>query len=494
MRLWECVPTIGGVPFGALHGAGTIIKLADLAHRSSLGGRLEELHGRTVLIAAHDQLAAALAFIELDGVARRIVLCPPGVAREHLPGVIESSGADACIRDASGFATEGLGIPLCVTVQLPLGGEIARRGSHETTSREMGAHDTEWVLLTSGTTGAPKLVLHTVASLNSALVREPRPLEPLVWGTFYDIRRYGGLQIFFRALRVGSLVLSSPGESTPEFLSRAGSLGVTHISGTPSHWRSALMSGATGRISPRYVRLSGEIADQAILDNLRVTYPNAQIAHAFATTEAGVAFEVGDGLAGFPASLVGTAAAAVAGEGTGTRASAGSNPGAESDVELQITSDATLRIRSPGNAIRYLGEGAPSLKAPDGFVNTGDRVELREGRYYFVGRSGGIINVGGLKVHPEEIEAVINSHPWVRMSLVRARRSPITGALVAADVVVSDRVGVGGRGERPSEEALSQELLELCRRQLEPYKVPAIIRFVPALEVSASGKLVRPNA
>ena len=50
------------------------------------------------------------------------------------------------------------------------------------------------------------------------------------------------------------------------------------------------------------------------------------------------------------------------------------------------------------------------LTDSEGFVDTGDMVELRGDRYYFVGRRGGIINIGGLKVHPEEIEAVINRH------------------------------------------------------------------------------------
>ena len=63
------------------------------------------------------------------------------------------------------------------------------------------------------------------------------------------------------------------------------------------------MSGETALISPEYVRLSGEVADQAVLDNLRAAYPHARIAHAFASTEAGVAFDVNDGLAGFPAEL-----------------------------------------------------------------------------------------------------------------------------------------------------------------------------------------------
>ena len=80
---------------------------------------------------------------------------------------------------------------------------------------------------------------------------------------------------------------------------------MTHISGTHSHWRKALMSGGVNAMAPTYVRLSGEIADQAILDHLHRTFPASNIAHAYATTEAGVGFDVRDGKAGFPASLIG---------------------------------------------------------------------------------------------------------------------------------------------------------------------------------------------
>ena len=132
------------------------------------------------------------------------------------------------------------------------------------------------------------------------------------------------------------------------------------------------------------------------------------------------------------------------------------------------------------------------MKDANGFVNTGDRLDLRDGRYYFMGRSGGVINVGGLKVHPEEVEAVINAHPWVRMSLVKARRSPITGAVVTAEVVLDDSAAEGSR--RPPDDTITNDIIERCRRILPSHKVPAMVRIVPALKVSASGKLVRPNA
>jgi len=460
MWLWGSLTASGAPPSGCLHGAGARIELATLAGASSLGEGLEALRGRTVLIAAGDPLTAALALIELDGVARRMVLCPPDLSGAHAPAVMRDSGADAYLTDAGADAgaaavrgLEGLHVSAGPALQA-LG--LARRHSH----------DTEWILLTSGTSGAPKLVQHTLASLTSAFSAEEA--SPLVWGTFYDIRRYGGLQILLRALYHGSLVLSSAAESTADFLARAAAAGVTHISGTPSHWRRALMSGAAARISPRYVRLSGEIADQAILDSLRRAFPQAIVAHAFASTEAGVGFEVRDGLAGFPAALVGA-------------------PGAAVDIDV---AGGTLRLRSAGNATGYLGAHAPALKDSDGFVETGDRVELRDGRYVFIGRGGGVINVGGLKVYPEEVEAIINAHPGVRMSLVEPRRSPITGAVVTAQVVLIEGAAAGARAE----ELLKGEIMQACRRQLAAHKVPMSIRIVPALEVSASGKLVRPDA
>jgi acyl-coenzyme A synthetase/AMP-(fatty) acid ligase len=158
-------------------------------------------------------------------------------------------------------------------------------------------------------------------------------------------------------------------------------------------------------------------------------------------------------------------------------------------VDLKVV-DSTLRVRSSRTAERYLGENVPVLRDAEGFVDTGDVLELREGRYYFQGRRDGVINVGGLKVHPEEVEAVLNGHPQVRLSLVKTKKNPITGALVVADVLLqapSTPVGAEAR-------ELAQVLTRYCRDSLAPYKVPAAINFVPALDVSETGKLVRRHA
>jgi len=427
-----------------------------LARGTSLGGRLVELAGRSVLVATSSQLTAALALIELDGLARRLTILPPDTATDHLGALIAGAEVDAVVIDD--------GSPQCEAFKLPVR-VVCTPHIVPITQRPSARLQTEWVLLTSGTSGVPKLAVHSHNSLAAPIAAGRRPDGAVVWGTFYDIRRYGGLQIFLRAVIGGaSLVLSSAGEPLADHLARLARHSVTHLSGTPSHWRRALMSPAIRKISPRYVRLSGEIADQAVLDSLRTVFPEAGVGHAYASTEAGLAFEVSDGLAGFPVALMEH-------DGDG--------------VEMKVV-DGSLRIRSPRTASRYLGTQHAALLDGDGFVDTGDIVERRDDRYLFAGRRGGIINVGGLKVHPEEIEAVINRHPQVRMSLVRPKRSPITGAIVIADVVLRSECGHTGAALQ-----VKDDILALCRAALPRHKVPAAITFVPTLEVAATGKMAR---
>jgi acyl-coenzyme A synthetase/AMP-(fatty) acid ligase len=453
--LRDAIGVGGTLPLCYLIGAEQRTALIDLLQGSAIASGVENLRGRSVLIASADPFLVALALIELDGLARRVTLYPPDLALEQLPYVMCYAEVDAVVSDGGFLSGASVGAAqhaLCTPRLVPR--------VHASQERL----PTEWILLTSGTTGRPKMVLHTLASLAGAIGVGESPTG-VVWGTFYDIRRYGGLQIYLRAvLTRSSLLLTGPQEPVANFLRRAGEAGVTHISGTPSHWRRALMSPEAHGIAPRYIRLSGEIADQAILNSLRSFYPDAKISHAFATTEAGVAFDVRDALSGFPACML-----------TGT-----------SGVDLKVV-DATLRVRSGRTAERYLGENPPALKDPEGFVDTGDVLKLRDGRYHFQGRRDGVINVGGLKVHPEEVEAVLNRHPQVRLSLVKTKKNPITGALVVADVLLKDPSTPEGEQAR----ALQQSIKQFCRELLTPHKVPAVINFVPALAISETGKLVR---
>ena len=424
------------------------------AGTTCLGGAAPQLAGRSVLVATSGQIAAACVLVELDGLVRRLVVAPPDLRPDDLAAFCEDAEVDAIATDRPDLRSfQGLQLaPVALPAPAP----------HPNPAR---TEDTGWVLATSGTSGRPKLVAHTLAALTDAIAQAPPGAAPRVWATFYDIRRYGGLQIFLRAIFNGTdLVVSAPDETLGDHLARLAAARVSSISGTPSHWRRVLMSGQRGAFAPSYIRLSGEIADQMVLDALGEAFPGAAVSHAYASTEAGVGFAVDDGREGFPAALL-------------NRETNG--------VALKIE-DGTLRLRSTRAASNYLGTAAAPLKDVDGYVDSGDLIEIRDGRCFFVGRRGGIINVGGLKVNPEEVEGAINAHPDVRMSLVKARRNPLTGAIVIAEVVVRDGVR--------ADEVLKAAILDLCRQRLPVHKVPALLKFVPALPLTAAGKLSREPA
>ncbi len=440
---------------GALIGGSLRVPFAHAAACRASARAAAAYAGASVVLALADQLRAALALVALDGVAARIVLVPAGEAAVHLGAIVTAAGAGHVIEDW----------------MLPGEDEAAALPAP-------AACQTEWVLLTSGTTGVPKLVVHTLQTLSAHVAAQHGPgragnRTQHIWGTFYDTRRYGGLQVLLRALIQGqALVLPGAAMTLPAFVTHAAAHGVTHLVGTPSHYRQLLMSGLAGRLRPDYVRLSGEIADQAILNRLRRCFPHAEIVHAFASTEAGLAFQVSDGRAGLPADYATVLV-----------------PRVEAEIRGQ-----DLRIRSPLNALGYLDRTRSPVTAEDGFVETGDLLNLQDGRYHFAGRRSGQVNIGGRKVHPEEVEAVLYEHPAVDICAVWARRNPITGAVVAADIMCRPDI----QRRIDSRELLVCDLVEdvqsFCRTRLQAHKIPVSISFVRSLDLSRSGKLARLHA
>jgi acyl-CoA synthetase (AMP-forming)/AMP-acid ligase II len=129
--------------------------------------------------------------------------------------------------------------------------------------------------------------------------------------------------------------------------------------------------------------------------------------------------------------------------------------------------DGVLWIRSPSAMLGYLN--APSPFDPDGWFNTQDLVES-EGEYIrILGRKSELINVGGEKVHPTEIENVVLQLDNVKDVTVRGQPNPITGEVVAAEITVLVP-------EDP--DSLKRRVRQFCCARLEPYKVPAVIDVV----------------
>ena len=145
--------------------------------------------------------------------------------------------------------------------------------------------------------------------------------------------------------------------------------------------------------------------------------------------------------------------------------------------------DGVLWIRSPSAMLGYLN--APSPFDPEGWFNTQDLVE-KDGEYiHILGRRSELINVGGEKVHPTEIENVLLQLDNVKDVTVRGQPNPITGEVIAAKVtllVPEDLDAFKGRVRR------------FCHARLERYKIPAIVDVVVEDHHSARFKKSRMRA
>ncbi len=132
--------------------------LTNILEQTCLAGRLGALSGRSVLLAAADQLISAIAMTEIDGVARCMLLCPPDLNADHVNDLIEDAEIDAVVTDQPARWADA-GVDLVVADRTP-----ARSAAKSTTE-----HATDWLMLTSGTSGVPKIVRHTLEGLGDLL-------------------------------------------------------------------------------------------------------------------------------------------------------------------------------------------------------------------------------------------------------------------------------------------------------------------------------------
>lgn len=140
-----------------------------------------------------------------------------------------------------------------------------------------------------------------------------------------------------------------------------------------------------------------------------------------------------------------------------------------------------LAIAGPGMFDGYL---QPPTRREDHlngkWFMTGDlATKSEDGLITIKGRKKSMINVSGNKVFPEEVEAVLNNHPDVRLCRVYGGKHPLLGEVVEAEVVSTS----------PNPD--TEELIRFCRDQLSTYKVPQRIAFVDALNMTATGKVKR---
>jgi long-chain acyl-CoA synthetase len=117
----------------------------------------------------------------------------------------------------------------------------------------------------------------------------------------------------------------------------------------------------------------------------------------------------------------------------------------------------------------------------DGWFFTGDIGRMDEEGYFFLqDRLKDMINVGGLKVYPAEVENVLHRHQAVAEAAVFAAADPVLGESVRAHVVLS-----------PGQQTTVEELAAFCREHLADYKVPSSMSFVESIPKSPTGKILK---
>ena len=142
-----------------------------------------------------------------------------------------------------------------------------------------------------------------------------------------------------------------------------------------------------------------------------------------------------------------------------------------------------LMMRGPIVMMGYYGNERATREAiePDGWLHTGDLATMDEdGAVFIVDRKKDMINTGGFKVFPAEIERVIAAHPSVAMVAVGGQPDELKGEVAKAYVVL-----------KPGAAPDAESILALCRAELAAYKAPRAIQFVADLPKTSTGKIMR---
>ena len=429
--------------------------------------------GRELLVAPDRRLTYAdgaaraqeLALALRDAGLRRFGIAGTDPADTVLLLVAASAiGAEACVypagdRAAADALATALGHDRYVTPDGDASGTALPLGTLTGGAGELPAPATDPVLiLTSGTTGAPKGTRHRW----SRLLATARPEDGTGqrWLLAYNTSQFAGLQLILHALVSGATIVVPASVQPRHAVDAMRTAGVTHASATPTFWRFAthlLREPGTVRPPLQQITLGGEAIPEAVLVELHELFPAARISQVYASSEFGSSVSVRDGKPGLPVSVL--------------------DRTDDAPVQLRIV-DGELHARSTVGMLGYHGVDDRA----SGWHATGDLVEIVDDRIRFVGRTSEIINVGGVKVAPLPIEEVVSRVPGVVAAVVYGRTNPVTGNVVATDVVAADGVDT---------DALKAAIRDAVKALPDAHR-PRSIRVVDALDLP-NQKLRRPS-
>jgi long-chain acyl-CoA synthetase len=263
------------------------------------------------------------------------------------------------------------------------------------------------VLFSTGTTGRPKAILHDL-TLFMQRFETPRPTLKTISFLLFD--HIGGLNTLLHTLFNKGTVVAPKSRSVEDILATCDDHKIEVLPTTPTFLRMMLMSGLIPDRFPdslRIVTYGTERMDQPTLDALCELLPNVDFRQTFGMSELGIVRVKSES----KNSLF----MKVGGEG----------------VETRVV-DNVIEIRSQTRMLGYLNEASPFDK--NGWYNTKDIVEERDGYYKVTGRISEVINVGGLKFMASEVERVALQFEGVELAKSEGKSNPITGQHVELTV------------------------------------------------------------
>lgn len=318
------------------------------------------------------------------------------------------------------------------------------------------------VLFSSGTTGKPKAMLHDLEKLVDGYAeKRPRPLSMLLFLLFDHI---GGINTLLNVLATGSnatLVSDKTPQHVAHLIER---FRIAILPTSPTFLNLLLITGAFEShdvSSLRMITYGTEPMPEGVLARLRKQLPRVKLLQTFGTSETGIVNTVSAGSDSLYMKFN------------------------DATTEHQVV-DGELWLRSTRQILGYLNHASDSF-TEDGWFKTGDMVDtLENGMLRIRGRTKEIINVGGEKVFPSEVESVLLLHPFVEDCKAYGEVNGVTGQFVVADVVLSSAA-------RGAPAASFQEIRRFARQRMDAYKVPVRLNSVTNIAYSARFKKVLLN-
>lgn len=311
------------------------------------------------------------------------------------------------------------------------------------------------VLFSSGSTGRSKAALHNFTALLEKFKVQRQRMTTL---TFLLLDHIGGINTLLYTVSNGGAIVSVPSRDPEIVCAAIEKHRVEMLPTSPTFLNLLLISEAYRRhdlSSLKLITYGTEVMPESTLQRIAELFPNVRLQQTYGLSELGILRS--------KSRENNSLWVKVGGEGFETR-----------------VVDGILWVRAKSAMLGYLN--APSPFDAEGWMNTGDMVEV-DGEYIrILGRKSEIINVGGQKVYPAEVESVLLQMDNVKDVVVLGEKNPITGNIVTARFNLFTP-------EDPA--AFKKRMRTFCRDKLPAFKIPARIEIIEHEQFNARYKRVR---